>query len=116
MGLPDTGELNRRITIKQWTDVPNGTFGLNQTFDAGIVRWAKHEPVHGLAIRAGMQTGEIPTDLFWVRYGSNTKPEDITLGHVVEWNKRRYRVMDTINVDDAQQFTRITTKDLGAIA
>lgn len=112
--LPDTGELSRRIVIRPWTDVPNGVFGLNQTFDKGITRYAKHEPVHGLAIRAGMQTGEIPTDLFWVRYGTSSKPEDVTLGHVVEWNKRRYRVLDTIDVDDAQQFTRITTKYLGS--
>lgn len=114
--LPRSGELNRRITIRKWADVPNGTFGITQTFDKGIVRWAKREPVHGLAIRAGMQTGEIPTDLFWVRYGTGTKPEDITLGHVVEWNGHRYRVLDTINVEDKQQFTRITTKDLGAIS
>ena len=96
--------------------MPNSVFGLNQTFDTGITRWAKHDPVHGLAIRAGMNTGEVPTDLFFVRYGTGTKPEDITTGHIVEWNDRRYRVLDTINVEDAQQFTRITTKDLGAIA
>lgn len=114
--LPDTGELQRRIVIRRWTDVPTGTFGIAQTFDQGITRWAKHEPVHGLAIRAGMQTGEVPTDLFWVRTSKTTRPQDITLGHVVEWNGRRYRVQDTIDVEDKQQFTRITTKDLGAIA
>ena len=96
--------------------MPNITFGVTQTFDKGITRWAKHEPVHGLAIRAGMQTSEIPTDLFWVRYGTNSKPEDITTAHVIEWAKRRYRVMDTIDAEDKQQFTRITTKYLGAIA
>lgn len=115
MSLTTVGELNRRIVIKLWSDVPNIAFGLDQTFDTGLTRWAKHEPVHGLAIRAGMQTGEVPTDLFWIRYGTGTRPEDITAAHVIEWNHRRYRVMDTINVDDAQRFTRITTKDLGAI-
>lgn len=113
--LPDTGELTRRVAIRKWTDVPNGAFGLNQSFDQGIVRWAKREPVHGLAIRAGMNTGEVPTDLFWVRYGTGTMPGDITQGHVIEWNGRRYRVLDTIDVEDKNQFTRISTKDLGAI-
>lgn len=113
--LPDSGELQRRIAIKLWSDVPNGVFGIDQVFDAGIQRWAKHEPVHGIAIRAGMNTGEVPTDLFWVRYGQGSRPEDITTAHVIEWAGRRYRVLDAINVDDAQRFTRITTKDLGAI-
>lgn len=112
----DAGMLNRRVVIRLWSDVPNGAFGVDQTFDAGITRWARREPVHGIAIRAGMNTGEVPTDLFWVRYGTGTKPENITAAHVIEWKGRRYRVLDAINVDDADCFTRITTKDLGAIA
>lgn len=113
--LPAAGDLNRRIAIKAWTDVPNAAFGLDQTFDAGISRWAKVEPVHGLALRAGMNTEEIPTHLFWVRYTPGTRPEDLTASHVVEWNGRRYRIMNSIDVNDAGCFTRITTKDLGAI-
>lgn len=113
--LPDSGELTRRILIRQQTDVPNGAFGLDQTFSVGLERWAKREPIHGLAIRAGMTTSEVPTDLFWVRYGAGTTPEEITQVHVIDWNGRRYRVLDAINIGDAQRFTRITTKDLGAI-
>lgn len=114
--LPNSGELNRRIKIRLWSNAANAAFGLDQNVDAGLDRWAKVEPVHGLAIKAGMQTGEVPTHLFWVRYYAGTTPEEITVSHVVEWNGRRYRVLDAINVEDAQRFTRITAKDLGAIA
>lgn len=113
--LPVAGQMNRRIWIKLWSDVPNAAFGIDQAFDTGIKRWAKHEPVHGLAIRAGMQTGESPTDLFWVRRTAGTEPESITASHVVEYNGFRYRVLDAIDVDGARKFTRITTKQLGAI-
>lgn len=113
--LPDTGELQRRITIRRRTDAPNAAFGTDATYDAGITRWAKREPVHGLAIRLGAQTGEAPTDLWWVRYGVGTRPEDFTADNVIDWNGRRFRVIDAINVNDAQRFTRITTKDLGVI-
>lgn len=54
MRLPDSGELQRRVVIRLWADYPNATFGLDQTLDAGIERWAKVEPVYGLANRAGM--------------------------------------------------------------
>ena len=111
-----TENLNRSILLRLWTDTPNVSFGLDQTVDAGRKLWAKVEPVHSIAIRAGMQTGEVPTHLFWIRYTPTTQPEDITASHVIEWRGRRYRVIDAINVEDAQRFTRISTKDLGAIA
>ena len=113
--LPEAGELQRRIIIRLWTDVPNVGFGVDQTFDVGIPRWAKVEPIYGIAIRAGMNTGEVPTHLFWIRYGPDTQPEDLTASHVIEWRGRRYRVLDALNVANADRFTRISAKDLGAI-
>ncbi len=113
--LPQAGELNRRITIRLWADVPNAAFGLDQTFDPGTPRWAKVEPIHSLAIRAGQQTGEEPTHLVWVRYSPGTRPQDISASHVIEWRGRRYRVLDSIDVADAGRFTRITVKDIGVI-
>ena len=113
--LPETGELQRRIVIRNWSDVPNAAFGVDQAFDAGVTRWAKVEPIYGIAIRAGMNTGEVPTHLFWVRYGPDTQPEDFNASMVVEWRGRRYRILDAINVAAADRFTRISAKDLGAI-
>ena len=114
--IPDAGELIRRIKLRLWTDVPNAAFGLDLTVDPGIDRWAKVEPIYGIAIRAGMNVGEVPTHLFWIRYGPDTQPEDITESHVIEWRGRRYRILDAINVANADRFTRISAKDLGAIA
>lgn len=113
--IPEAGELQRRIKIRVWSDVPNGAFGVDQAFDAGIDRWAKVEPIYGIAIRAGMNTGEVPTHLFWVRYGPDTQPEDFNASQVIEWRGRRYRVLDAINVANADRFTRISAKDIGAI-
>ena len=112
---PRPGELDQRVKIRLWSDVPNASFGLDQTVDAGTDVWAKREPIHGLALRAGMQTGEVPTDLFFVRVQPGTAPEEITAAHVVEWRGRRYRVLDTISVGALRRFTRISAKDLGAI-
>jgi len=109
------GDLNRRIALRLLSEVPNVAFGLDQQLAAPLNRWAKHEPIHGLTLRAGKQTGEAPTDLFYIRYGTGTRPEEITGEHVIEYNGYRYRVMDAIDVDGKRQFTRITTKQLGAI-
>lgn len=113
--LPDAGELNRRILIRLWSDVPNVAFGLDPAFDTGISRWAKVEPIHGIATRYAMQTTDSPTHLFWVRFGQGTKPNDITVSHVIEWSSRRYRVLDCIDVNGAKRFIRIATKELGPL-
>lgn len=109
------GDLRRRITIRAWSDVPNAAFGLDQTFAAGLTVWTKHEPIHGLALRAGAQTDEVATDLFYVRRMAGTAPHEITSAHVIDFSGRRYRVMDTLDVDGERKFTRITAKDLEAI-
>lgn len=109
------GELNQHIIISRWQDVPNDAFGLDQQFDSGFSCWAKHEPIHGLALRAGMQTGESPTDLFWVRVPPGDGLGDITAEHVIEWRRRRYRVIDTILTGNRLDFLRITAKYLGVI-
>lgn len=112
---PDSGDMQRQVTIKLWSDVPNAAFGLDQTFDAGLQRWAKVEPIVGVAYWGSKQAGEDATHRFWVRYGEGTKPEQVTGQHVIEWAGRRYRVIRSINVGDAQRFTAIECKDLGAI-
>jgi hypothetical protein len=114
---PDIGEFQRRVTIKRWTDAANTGFAVDQTFDAGIARWAKLQPVRGVAYWGGKQIGEEVTHIIWVRWGTGAKPEDITGQHVVEHpqGNRRYRVVRATNAGDAQKFTMIEVKDLGAI-
>lgn len=114
--LPTSGELNRRIKIRLGADTPNLDDALDQGFtDTPGSRWAKVEPVHGLANRAGAQFEEVPTHLFWVRWGAGTKPEELTASHVIDHAGHRYRVLDSIDVNDAREFTRISAKDLGVI-
>lgn len=113
--LPDTGELNRRIVIRLWMDVPNASFNVDQTFDVGITRWAKVEPIRGIASRMGVTTGEDPTHFFWVRYSIETQAEYFAQNRVIEYRARRFRILDAQNFQDADRFIRITAKDLGAI-
>lgn len=113
---PETGELNRRVTIRRWSDNANAGFGIDQVFDAGILRWAKIAPFVGVAYWGTKQISEEVTHRIWLRYGEGTKPENITGQHVIDHSNRRYRVVRALNAGDAGQFTMIECKDLGAIA
>lgn len=113
--LPDTGELNRRILVRLWLDVPNTGFGVDQTFDAGITLWAKVEPIRGIASRMAMATVEEPTHFLWVRFSFSMPAEYYAQNRVVEYRGRRFRIIDAQNFQDANRYVRITAKDLGAI-
>jgi head-tail adaptor len=114
---PSTGELKSRVTVRRWTDTANVGFGINQTFDAGITRWAKIEPVFGLAYFGAKQIGEDITHRIWLRFGPATRPEEITGQHVIDYpqGNRRYRVVRATNSLVAEMFTMVECKDLGAI-
>lgn len=113
---PNTGELNRRIRIYAWQDVPrDAAFGLTQNLDDAYTCWAKVEPVNGVAYWLGKQIENEVTHLFWIRLTSQTSPENLTAEHVIEWQNRRYRVMRTHSFADNRKFTVIEAKDLGDI-
>lgn len=115
VSMPSAGELKRRVTLRLWTDVPNGVYGLDASYSVGTTRWAKVEPVQGLALRYGQQLTDVPTHLAWLRWGTGTKHSDITTAHVIEHEGRRLRVMDAIDLGGMQRFTRVTLKDIGAV-
>ena len=112
----DPGEFNRPGKIRAWEDIPNAAMALDQTFEAGIDRWMKVDPIRGLAIRAGEQLGEQPTHFIWLRWSQQVQASMLTQTHVVEVNGRRYRILDAIDVEDARQFVRITAKDIGPLS
>lgn len=116
MDLPAAGELNRPVLIREWSDLPNAALGLDATYDAGIGRKAKIEPVGMAAYWGGKQTGEEITHRIWFYRSVGTRPEDLTGQHVIEHDGRRYRVMRTADLNGARRFTLVEAKDLGVIA
>jgi len=114
---PQSGELTRRVIIKHWIDYPNDVFGITQEMSSDIQRWARIDPVNGAAFIDNENVEEKMTHKIWLRWGTGSKPEDITRQHVVDYPlmNQRFRVLNTINVGDAQRFTLIEVKLLGII-
>lgn len=109
------GRFKHRVVIRRLTDVPNAAFGTDQVPDAGVSRWACMEPVGGGMFWGTKQAGEDITHRCWLRYGPQTRPEDMTGDHVVDFNGSRYRVKRATNVMEAQRFTMLELQQLGAL-
>lgn len=114
---PDVGELQRRVIVRLWTDKANAGFAITDSEDTGLTRWAKLEPVNGIAAWGAKQIEEGITHRVWLRWGTGTKPADITGQHVIDYpaENRRFRVVRATNTGDAQRFTMVECKDLGVI-
>ena len=115
---PDTGELVRRVVIRLWQDVPDSNgFGIDQTFSAGITRWAKIEPISGGDFWASKQIGDGVTHRIWVRYATGTRPSDLGGQYVIDYiaQNLRYRVKRVLDVNNAGVMVAIDCTELGAI-
>lgn len=113
---PAIGELDRRILVRQWQDVPAALGpGIDQTYDAGVPAWARIEPT-GAAIFYGtaqVETGVTHRAITWRTGQLNDRT--VTGGHVVECEGVRYRVRRATHLDQGRQFLLIDLEQLGAI-
>lgn len=111
--MPDPGELNRRVSIRQWQDVPNAAFALDRNDGPALTVWAKLESVGTMAFYGAMQTGEGLTHRAWMWRVDGTRPEQLTTRHVIEHDGERYRVLRSIDVNGERNMTVVELKLLG---
>ena len=112
MEFPSTGDLNRRITIKDWQDEPNSDAGIDPTFTKDVSVWAKHEPV-GAGIRQGSaQINELITDRFYVRYREYLRKK-LTKNTRFFYRGSAYLVRTCTDLKGARLFLVIECEELG---
>ena len=112
MKMPHAGELNRRITISNWLDVPDGTTGIDQTYSDDVIRWCKMEPVGAAIFHGSKQTNDNVTHRAWLRYESGIAR--ITADQRMTHNGTEYAVRRVADLNDARQFLVIDVEELGA--
>ena len=92
MTEPKVGELDRRVAIKRWQDMPamSGAITVSDTLVATV--WAKIEPVGNAIFFGTRQVGEGVTDRIYIRRTAALTERTITAEHVCESGGLRYRV------------------------
>lgn len=112
---PQVGELNDRVKIREWQDVPGFGSSIEKTFDAGVNVWAKIVPT-GTAIYIGsMQVDSSITHQMFVRYSPAINERTVTANHVVECDGLRYRVKRANRFKGQKVWLFIETELLGHI-
>lgn len=110
---PKTGELNRRVAIKRWQDMPatSGSITVSDTLVATV--WAKIEPVGNAIFFGTKQVGEDVTDRIYIRRTSALTERTITGEHVCESGGLRYRVRRASALNGEKKFVLLDVECLG---
>jgi head-tail adaptor len=101
------------VIIRLWSDTANAGFGIDQSIDVGVTRWAKVDPISGSSMWGAAQISEGVTHQICIRYGSG----EITGQHVIDWplRNKRFRVVRVTNSGDSDIMIMVECKELGAI-
>lgn len=113
MTEPQAGELNRRVVIKRWQDMPamSGSITVSDTLVATV--WAKIEPVGNAIFFGTKQVGEDVTDRIYIRRTSALTERTITGEHVCESGGLRYRVRRASALNGEKKFVLLDVECLG---
>lgn len=107
---PATGELNRRVMIRQRTDKPAKDFGLDSAFSGEVWRWASILPVGTAAYAAGVQLDAKVTHRVTFRF-----LDGISEDHEVVHGAKIYRVRRVADLNGAHRFTVLEVEMIGGV-
>lgn len=115
MQRPRIGELNKRVQIRAWQDVPGPDQGITPTYDVGVPAWARIEPT-GSALFYGLQQVEPGVTHRLAAWRTAQVNADVIGGsHVVDHGRMRYRVRRATDMNGGGVFVLLDLEQLGEI-
>ncbi|HCS1577544.1 TPA: phage head closure protein, partial [Shigella flexneri] len=105
--LPDPGELNRRIKIRLRVDEPTAGFGTEPTYPESFDVWAKVAQPGAAAYQGSVQTENIVTHYFTIRFR-----HDITADHEVVYYGQEYRIRRIRDLNGQRRFLLLECEEL----
>ncbi|WP_433647488.1 phage head closure protein [Kosakonia pseudosacchari] len=106
--LPDPGELDKRVQIRQRLDTPSDDFGTEPTYPVAFPAWAKVVQTSATVYQETTQTDNAITHYITIRWRSGiTKDFEIVLGDEV------FRVQRARDLNNKRRFLLLECTDLG---
>jgi SPP1 family predicted phage head-tail adaptor len=107
--------LKKRITFQNIVETPNTvTGGMTQTYNNWRSVFAEVLPIKGGEYLLNKQVGEKPTHKITVRYAPDLR-KDLFINLTQDGGRpdRRFRIIDTTNVDELNAELLILAKEIG---
>ena len=106
--LPDPGELNKRVLIRQRVDMPADNFGVEPQYPVTFRTWAKVIQTSATTWQETAQTGDAITHYITIRYRRG-----ITADYEVVCDDSVYRVKRQRDLNGARRFLLLECTELG---
>ncbi|HDV2419563.1 TPA: phage head closure protein [Escherichia coli] len=106
--LPDPGELNKRVLIRQRVDMPADNFGVEPQYPVAFRAWAKVIQTSATTCQETAQTGDAITHYITIRYRRG-----ITADYEVVCGDSVYRVKRQRDLNGARRFLLLECTELG---
>ncbi len=108
------GQLNRRVKIFEWQDLPEGDFGIAQDFTLRLEVWGNLRAIVGAAYRDGAQTFDEVTHRVVIRHQvGKTDVHQMSRVTTIEIDGQRYRIKRVNDWQDKRRFTVLEVLELG---
>lgn len=114
MKRPEIGKLNRRVTIRVVSHVPDQSAGFSQSVDRSVTVWGSLEVV-GAGIYFGTkQIESTVTHRVTVRsVPGRTRPQDLTTASTLTIDGIEYLIRRVADLGGAERFTVIDCEEKG---
>ncbi|EKS5483026.1 phage head closure protein [Escherichia coli] len=106
--LPDPGELNKRVLIRQRVDMPADYFGVESQYPVTFRTWAKVIQTSATTWQETAQTGDAIIHYITIRYRRG-----ITADYEVVCGDSVYRVKRQRDLNGARRFLLLECTELG---
>ncbi|PWV99411.1 phage head closure protein [Mangrovibacter plantisponsor] len=107
--LPEPGELNRRVLLRQRTDIPADDYGNTPEYQNSQYAWAKVRQVSATVLHESAQTDSAVTHYFTVRYRAG-----LTSDYEVVYSGRVYAIRRCRDLNMARRYLLLECEELGA--
>ncbi|SKC22478.1 phage head-tail adaptor, putative, SPP1 family [Kosakonia radicincitans] len=106
--LPDPGELDRRVQIRQRVDTPSDDMGTEPTYPVAFYTWAKVTQTSATTYQETAQTNNAITHYITIRWRTGiTTDFEVVLGDEV------FRVQRARDLNSKRRFLLLECSDLG---
>lgn len=106
--MPDPGELDQRVRIRQRVDMPSDDMGTEPIYPVGFDAWAKIVQTSATTYRETAQTDEAITHYITIRFKRGiTSDFEVVLGEQV------YRVQRARDLNSKRRFLLLECTELG---
>jgi head-tail adaptor len=107
------GELNKRVTFRRRTDLPNDDMAITPFYSDEFTRWARLRQVGGAQYQGSVQIGSVITHRITVRFLLGLTVDHEAFISLHDGTERVFRIKKITELAEGGRFLQLDVEELG---